>query len=135
MLEVKQMLTRNLLKLAILIVVLTAGTLRAAATELTDRPEYTSAQIRKMAHEARTVQQYTVLADYYATRRRMWQQKAAEAMHLWAERNAVITPLSEKWPRPVDSARNLHDYYQAMANESAALVDRYNRLADSAPYQ
>ena len=129
------MLTRNLLKFVILIVVLTAGALRATATEPSDKPEYTSAQIRKMVHEARTVQQYTVLADYYATRRRMWQQKAAEEMHLWAERSAVISSVSEKWPRPVDSARNLHDYYEAMANESAALVERYDRLADVAPYQ
>jgi len=100
-----------------------------------DRPEYTSAQIRKMAREAHTVEQFTVLADYYATRRRMYKRKAAEEMHLWAERSAVITPLSEKWPRPVDSARNLYDYYEYEANEAAIEQTKYSKLADEAPFK
>jgi hypothetical protein len=107
----------------------------AAATASADKPEYTSAQIRKMIREAHTVQQYTVLADYYQTRQRMYQRKAAEEMHLWSERNAVISPVMEKWPRPVDSARNLHDYYEHMADDSAAKVAHFNHLADAAPYQ
>jgi hypothetical protein len=133
--EVKPMLRRTLLTFAILAVALSAGVVPAAATAPSNQPEYTSAQIRKMVHEAHTVQQYTVLADYYKTRQRMFQSRAAEAMHLWAERNAVISPVYEKWPRPVDSARNLHDYYEVMANDSAAKVDRFSHLADSAPFQ
>src|SRR5579863_2545034 len=124
------MLRRTLLAFAVLIVTLTVVLHPAVASTVGDKPEYTSAQIRKMAREAHTVQQFTVLADYYQTRRRMYQRKAAEEMHLWAERNAMITPLSEKWPRPVDSARNLYDYYEHMADESAALVEHYNKLAD-----
>ncbi|KAA6456662.1 hypothetical protein DYQ86_24680 [Acidobacteria bacterium AB60] len=96
------------------------------------RVEYSSAQIRKMVREAHTVQQYTVLADYYAIRHRMFKRKAAEEMHIWAERNAVITPLSEKWPRPVDSARNLHDYYEYKAGEAAELQAQSSKLADEA---
>jgi hypothetical protein len=88
-----------------------------------------------MVREARTVQQYTVLANYYQARSRMFKQKAAEAMHLRAERNAVISPVYEKWPRPVDSAHNLYDYYEAMENDSAANVAHFNHLADTAPYQ
>jgi hypothetical protein len=130
------MLRRTLLSFAVLVVALTAGTVPAAAsTRPSDNPDYTPAQVRKMAREAHTVQQYTVLADYYQTRQRMFKRKAAEEMHLWAQRNAVITPLSEKWPRPVDSARNLYDYYVAMENDSAAKVAHFNQLADAAPYQ
>jgi len=130
------MLRRTLLTFAILTVALSAGVVpAAAATAPSDQPEYTGAQIRKMVHEAHTVQQYTVLADYYKTRQRMFQRKAAEAMGLWAQRNAVISPVYEKWPRPVDSARNLHDYYETMAGDSAAKVDHFNHLADTAPYQ
>jgi hypothetical protein len=131
------MLRRTLLSFATLVVAIAAaGAVPAvAATRPSDDSDYTPAQIHKMVRQAHTVQQYTVLADYYQTRQRMFKRKAAEEMHLWAERNAVITPLSEKWPRPVDSARNLYDYYVAMENDSAAKVAHFNQLADAAPYQ
>lgn len=102
---------------------------RAVAQDL---PQYSPAQVRQMAREARTAQQYGELADYYQMRRRMFVRKAAEEMDEWARRNAVITPLSEKWPRPVDSARNLHDYYVYQAAKSAAASARYSKLADQA---
>ena len=129
------MTTRKSLVVAILLVILSVGSGSASATTPGDQPEYTSAQIRKMAKEARTVQQFTVLADYYQTQRRAYQRKAAEEMHLWAERSAQITPLSEKWPRPVDSSRNRYEYFEHMADESAGMVDHYGKLADAAPYQ
>lgn len=97
-----------------------------------DRPEYTGAQIKRLAREAYTVEQYTTLADYYATRKRLYKRKAAEEMNIWAERSTMVNPLSEKWPRPVDSARNLHDYYEYKENEAEALREKCSRLADEA---
>jgi hypothetical protein len=129
------MTTRKSLAVAILFVILSVGSGSASATTPGDKPEYTPTQIHKMAKEARTVEQFTVLADYYQTQRRMYQRRAAEEMRLWAERSAQITPLSEKWPRPVDSSRNRYEYFEQMADESAALVDHYSKLADAAPYQ
>ena len=129
------MTARKSLRVPILLVILSVGSGSAVASTPGDKPEYPSAQVHKMAREARTVQQFTVLADYYQTERRRYQRKAAEEMHLWAERNAQITPLSEKWPRPVDSSRNRYQYFERMADESAALADHYSKLADAAPYQ
>lgn len=86
--------------------------------------------LSRLQRDARTAEQYSKLADHYADRQRTFKRKAAEMMHLWAERSAMITPLSEKWPRPVDSARNLYDYYSYKAAQSAALVAKYSRLAD-----
>ncbi len=97
-----------------------------------DKPQYTSAEIRKLAREAHTQEQFTVLADYYATRQRMYQRQAAAEMHLWAERNQMVNPIAEKWPRPVDSARNLYEYYQYEATHCAALVAKFSHLADEA---
>lgn len=129
------MTTRKSLAVAILLLILSVGSGSASATTPGDEPGYTPTQIHKMAKEARTVAEFTVLTDYYQTQRRMYQHKAAEEMHLWAERSAQITPLSEKWPRPVDSSRNRYQYFEHMADEAAALVDHYNKLADAAPYQ
>jgi hypothetical protein len=116
--------------ICMLMIAVTAASLRAEEKPATDQPEYTGAQIRRMVREAHTVEQYTILADYYATRQRMYKRKAAEEMHLWALRSEVVTPLSEKWPRPVDSARNLYDYYEYKVSESAKLEAQYSRMAD-----
>jgi len=112
---------------------LVSGAARFAMAETGDTPEYTSAQIKTMVREAHTVEQYTVIADYYAALERVYKQKAVDQMHLWRERSEMFTSLSEKWPRPVDSARNLHDYYQYKAAQSAALSGKYRRLAETAP--
>lgn len=133
--EVKPVYRFRLLASATLIVTLTSAGGSALAAKPGARPEYSTAEIRQMARDAHTVEQFSALADYYQVQRRMYQRKAAHQMHLWAERNAVMTPLSEKWPRPVDSARNLYEYYLQMADESASLVEHYNKLADAAPYQ
>lgn len=122
---------RNLLAIGILALGLSAGSLWAAEKNAQDGTGYTSAQIKAMAREAHTVEQYNVVADYYAVRQRMYKRMAAEEMHLWALRAEMITPLSEKWPRPVDSARNLHDYYEYKADQAAALCAKYSRLADA----
>ncbi len=116
---------------AIMIAVATASACFAEKVSA-DRPEYTNTQIKRFAREAHTVEQYTTLADYYATCKRLYKRKAAEEMHIWAERSTMVNPLSEKWPRPVDSARNLHDYYEYKAKESEVLREKYSGLADEA---
>lgn len=124
---------RILAAIGILVFALTAGTVRAEQKNSPNGPEYTGSQITKLAREAHTVEQYTVLADYYSARQRTYKRKAAEEMHLWALRSETSNPLGEKWPRPVDSARNLYEYYEYEIAQSAALFAKYDRLADAAP--
>jgi hypothetical protein len=114
---------------------LTSASLCMAKGDGEAQHEYSTGQIHKMVREAHTGEQYTIIADYYYRRQQQYRLKAAEAMHLWADRNATVTPLSEKWPRPVDSARNLHDYYAYESSRSAALFAKYSALADAAAAQ
>lgn len=93
--------------------------------------EYTRAQIKRLAREANSSEQYTRIADYYARQQSMYQAKVVEMMHLWRQRNEMYYRV-EKWPRPIDSARNLHDYYEYKANEAAKLQSQYRRQADEA---
>ena len=118
--------------IGISILALTAGTVRAAQKDSINESEYSGSQIKNLAREAQTVEQYTVVANYYAARQRMYKRKAAEEMHLWAQRSEMTDPLREKWPRPVDSARNLYEYYEYQIAQSAALFAKYDRLADTA---
>lgn len=113
-----------------LMLLFSAATQLASAQQTASDARLTRAEVRRMVREAHTVDQYSALADYYATAGRMYKRKAAEEMHLWAERSAMINPLSEKWPRPVDSARNLHDYYEYKANQAFQLQTKYSKLAD-----
>lgn len=122
---------RILAAIGIVIFALAAAAVQTPQKDPTEQPEYTSSQIKAVARDAHTVEQYTVLANYYWKQQRMYQRKALEQMHLWRERAETVTPLSEKWPRPVDSARNLHDYYVYKTAQSAALFARYDRLADA----
>ena len=123
---------RTLAAIGIVIFALTAGTVRAAQKDSPNEPEYTGSQIRNLAREAHTVEQYTALADYYAVSQRKYKRKAAQEMRLWALRSEMTNPLREKWPRPVDSARNLYEYDEYQLAQSAALFAKYDRLADAA---
>lgn len=123
---------KTLVAFAILMITFSTASLRAAERRAQDEAQYTSAQIKKMVREAHTVEQYTVLSDYYATQQRMYKRKAAEEMHLWALRSEVVTPLSEKWPRPVDSSRNRYEYFEFKLAQAGQLCAKYTRLADAA---
>jgi hypothetical protein len=126
---------RGLLAFEVVALAFAAGPGYAQMAHAEEPPDLTPAQIRDMARSAHTPEQYTQLADYYQARRRMYVKKASETMDLWARRNAVITPLGEKWPRPVDSARDLYDYYLHQAAKSAATAQRYSNLANNAGRQ
>ena len=121
-----------LVAFAIVTITFSTARLRAVERPAEDEAQYASAQIKKMVREAHTVEQYTVLSDYYATQQRMYKRKAAEEVHLWALRAEVISPLSEKWPRPVDSSRNRYEYFEYKVAESRELCAKYTRLADAA---
>jgi len=40
-----------------------------------------------------------------------------------------VTGIMAKYPRPVDSARNLYEYYMTRASEAGMLEAKYTRLA------
>ncbi len=123
---------QTLLATSLLCLALAAPLVGAPEQGSSDEAQYTPRQIRKLTHEAHTAEQFGQLADYYAVRQRMYKRKAAEAMDLWAQRNAIITPLSEKWPRPVDSAKARYDYFEYEVAHCAELSRKYSQMADAA---
>ena len=130
--EVVRSMRRSILTFEIVALAFSAGTSYASPAPAPDRPQFTSSQIRQMTRDAKTPEQFTELADFYQTRRRMYVRLASEEMAEWTRRNTILTPLSEKWPTPSDSARNLYEYYLHQAAKSAALANRYSRLGDNA---
>jgi len=90
---------------------------------------YTQSQLKKMVSEAHSPEQYDVLARYYGNEQKVFLQKAADEKQEWARRSQFTTSISAKYPRPVDSARNLYEYYAYKASEAGVLSDKYRVLA------
>ena len=78
---------------------------------------------------AHAPEQYTALASYYGPAEANYLQKAAEEKQEWARRSQNITSVAAKYPRPVDSARNLYEYYMYKASEAGTLAAKYSHLA------
>jgi hypothetical protein len=69
------------------------------------------------------------LANYYGDRQKDYLQKAADEKIEWARRSQNVTGILAKYPRPVDSARNLYEYYMTRASEAGTLEAKYSRMA------
>jgi hypothetical protein len=89
----------------------------------------TQSQMKQLAREAHTPEQYGALADYYGQRQKYYLQQATEEKQEWARRSQNIVSIAAKYPRPVDSARYLYEYYAYMASETGALAAKYGQLA------
>jgi hypothetical protein len=106
-----------------------AGNAQDTASSPETGAHYTQAQLKQLALNAHTHAQYSVLANYYGERRNDYLQKAAEEEQEWVRRSQNITSVAAKYPRPVDSARNLYNYYMYKASEAGTLEAKFSRLA------
>jgi hypothetical protein len=94
---------------------------------------YTQAELKKLAQEASTPSQYATLAAYYAEQQRKYTAQAAEEKLEWARRSQNIMVVAAKYPRPVDSARYLYEYYTYKATEAGQLTAQYEQKAHPEP--
>jgi hypothetical protein len=85
--------------------------------------------LKQLALNAHAPAQYTALANYYGEQRNSYMQKAAEEKQEWERRSQNVMASAAKYPRPVDSARNLYEYYMYKASEAGTLEAKYSRLA------
>jgi hypothetical protein len=82
-----------------------------------------------MVREAHTPEQYAALATYYETQKSSYAKQAAEEKEVWIRRSQNIVSIAAKYPRPVDSAHDLYEYYDLMANESGQMADKCRQLS------
>jgi hypothetical protein len=90
---------------------------------------YSTAQLKQMIREAHTPEQYTAIARYYDERHSEFSQKAADAKVEWERRSQNTSGPAAKYPRPVDVAHNLYEYYVYRADDAALQADKYYHLA------
>jgi hypothetical protein len=92
---------------------------------------YTRAELKQLKQEAHTPEQYRALAVYYSQRKQSLQEQADSEKKEWERRSQNIVGSAAKYPRPVDSARNLYEYYSYEAGQAATLQAQYEHLAGS----
>ena len=123
-------MTRNLLATCILSLAFAGvGNAQGTASSPETGAHYTQAQMKQLALNAHAPAQYTVLTSYYGAQKANYLQQAAEEKKEWQRRSQNITSIAAKYPRPVDSARNLYEYYMYKATEAGTLEAKYSRLA------
>jgi hypothetical protein len=90
---------------------------------------YTHSQLNELQRTAHTPDQYKALASYFSTQQKSYLQQAAEEKQEWIRRSQNVMVVAAKYPRPVDSARNLYEYYMYKASEAGNLYGKYNQLS------
>jgi len=110
---------------------LIAGAVSAQGTPVPDDQAVilSSSQVKQLAQTAHTPAEFTQLAAYYNVQQKQYSKKAAEEKLEWERRSQNTTGINQKYPRPVDSARNLFEYYNFKASEAEALLTKYTQLA------
>ena len=124
-------MTRNQIAACFLSLAVT-GIANAQSTASADSgAKYTQAQVKQLELTANTSSQYRVLAAYYGEQNKSYLQKAAEEKKEWERRSQNVMGVAAKYPRPVDSARNLYEYYMYKASTTGALEAKYDKLGES----
>lgn len=81
--------------------------------------------LMKTAHE---LAQYQELAAYFRGKEQSYRVKRDQELALWNYRAQGIAANQNKYPRPVDSAHNLYDYYVYETDHAAAQAQHYEQL-------
>jgi len=121
----RSLFAASLLSLAMASVGIAQGTASSSETGA----HYTQAQIKQLALNAHAPAQFNALASYYGAQRENYMQQAAEEKKEWERRSQNVMSVAAKYPRPVDSARNLYEYYMYKASEAGTLEAKYSHMA------
>jgi hypothetical protein len=124
------MMRNSLLAISVLsLTLVTVMANTASATPADNSAQPSAGQLKQMAKDAHTPEQYAALARSYAQLEKAYLAMATEEKQEWNRRSQNVVSIAAKYPRPVDSARNLYEYYAYKASEAGALVAKYNQLA------
>jgi hypothetical protein len=93
---------------------------------------YTRTQLSQLIRDAHTQEQYETLATYYRGKQTTFSEEASQEKQEWIRRSQTVVLINAKYPRPVDSARYLYEYYVDQARRTDQLATKYEQLAVTA---
>lgn len=106
------------------------GTAQGAVSSGGDDSHVKPAQLKRMAREAHTPEQYKTLAVSYEIQQQDYLKQAADAKREWIRLLPPTGNLNAKYPRPADNAKSLYENYLEKASEAGALSAKYAQLAE-----
>jgi hypothetical protein len=107
------------------------GNILSYAQATSDKPTLTSTEVKRLEKTSPSQDDSLRLVSYYALRQHKYQQRANEERKEWERRSRNITCIAAKYPRPVDSARNLYEYNLLKAAEMESLQAKYLNYAQT----
>jgi len=109
---------------------MSVATAHGAVAPAAEVDHVNNAQLKQMAREAHTPEQYQALANSYERQQKYYLKQAADEKQEWVRRSQITTSLYAKSPSPADTARNLYEYYVEKASEAGALSAKYSQMAE-----
>jgi hypothetical protein len=131
-LEGKVMKGTSIAASVLAIALIGAGSAKGSLAAAQDGDHVSQTQVKQMARDAHSPEQYKALAHYYDIQQKNYLKQAADEKQEWERRSQITTSLYAKYPKPADSARNLYEYYVVKASEAGALSTKYGKLAEPA---
>ncbi len=118
---------------AILTCCLSASLFGESSSASISRPSshYSNAQVKQLQHDAHSSEQFRALALYFEQRQQSYREQSEQEKKEWERRAQNIVGVNAKYPRPVDSARNLYQYYAYEADRAGMLAAQYEHLAET----
>jgi hypothetical protein len=107
----------------------TVASAQEAVSPSGNHSRYTHSQLRQMTREAHTPEQYSTLADYYASLQREYLREAEKDRQEWVERSKGVTWTGVKTPRPMDFSREAYQCDMSRASKAEATAAKYSQLA------
>lgn len=89
-------------------------------------------QAEQMLRSAHTVEQYTMLANYFHAQQVVFETKAQAEKQEWDRRSQITAASYQKYPRPADSSRDRYEYFTSQAQKMSAQAAHFESLSTSA---
>jgi DNA repair photolyase len=86
-------------------------------------------ELKKEIAQAHTPEQYSVIANHFRQKEKVFRDEAAEEKAEWERRKQSTISLGVKYPTPTDSARNLYNYYDYKADQMSRRAAEYEGRA------
>jgi hypothetical protein len=118
----------TLIATVLVFAVTSSGQTRQPSDSATPTVQYTRSQLNQLVRDAHTQEQYETLAKYYRGKQMSYSAEATEEKQEWVRRSQNVVLTNAKYPRPVDSARYLYEYYADQAERDGQLATNYERL-------
>jgi small-conductance mechanosensitive channel len=110
------------------VTLLMLGTAQLPAQDAAQATTISTKEAHSLMKTAHELAEYQELAAYFRQQEQSYRVKRDQELALWNTRAQGIAANQNKYPRPVDSAHNLYDYYAHETDHAAAQAQHYEQL-------